>query len=376
MAKLRLACPAMKIDDAPAITTPTGTEAIPCSASGAAKRLTAQQIASLAPRKTTDQQIAAAALAAIFAADPATAAAAADKIPVQRSGALSALTPALLATYVINAIAEASVAPGAAGALTDSDTLVLAQSGTDKRAALSALKAHVLSGLAAWLAGKAAAGTPADADTRLLCQSGAARKATLSGVKSHVLAALPDWFSSQERETTLSGALDIPVIVTPGEGAASVELVSLSAVRELFLVGETFPGVNVRHEVRSVAAQSGAAALSFTIPGGSRLIAMRLYVDEAVSISHLATDAAEGTTPTADTPAITLTCGTSSLVAAPSAASTAQSLPAAALAAATTPTLSFLASETDGNDYTYSGRVRASLTWEEPAPLAALPESA
>ena len=49
MAKLCLACPklapAMKIDEAPPVSTPTGAELLPCSASGAAKRLTAQQIA-------------------------------------------------------------------------------------------------------------------------------------------------------------------------------------------------------------------------------------------------------------------------------------------------------------------------------------------
>ena len=231
-----------------------------------------------------------------------------------------------------------------------------------------------------------AAAPLSDSDLLSLVQSGSDALATLGALKTHVLAGVPALLAALSDQLTPSAAAapygDHLLLVRTSTATPALYRVSLRDLSRLFsnqtVSGESAPGVLVRTETRSVAAQSGSVALDFTVPQGAILRSLRIFVDEAVSITHLAEGASGGTEPTADSPLVKLHIwGTDYLSGGSTlheAGDSKSGVYVATAPSAFTPSVTFLDAEQEGRLYTYSGRVRVSLTWEEPAPLAAIPE--
>lgn len=308
----------MKIDEAPPLATLSGAEIVPVARSGAAASVTTAQIAALASFP---------ALAALLAALAETSAAEeGETIPALRSG------------------------------------------GEAVRLPLSALSALAL---AAWRDAGSEAGALSGADTLRLSQGGDARDAPLSAIASFVAGTLPASFAALSAATPL--AADSVLLVRTSTGAPLLRRVTLADLAALLSSGstaaESAPGVVVRSETETVYAADGDIELSFSLPAGSRLLALRAFVDTALS----ATDPESGEAVADLKPA--LHCGAAALEFATAYGSAAASLPARAVDGETFPFVNFGAGA-DGLEWT--GAVRVSLTWEEPAalqPLVTTPEA-
>ena len=261
----------IKISEMTADASIGGSEMIPVSDAGTAKRVTVDQI----KQHTIDAIEATAAASSVTGADGVfilqggvlkpvdidvvaqhvidtvwgkaaeSSPADAHVVPLKNGSTEKTLTLTALAEYVRAEIQAAILDVtdlGAAGALGTDDLYLVTQSGVGKKVTFSTFRTAIYSALATHVAGLSAVTTPADADTLYIVQGGTGKKVTVAQLRSTMGGdtiapaittedKVPQWDSTAK---TLKDGLTLRTVVRASGTAADTSLPTEKAVRDLF----------------------------------------------------------------------------------------------------------------------------------------------